>query len=190
MFDYPYDNEFLLRKQKSIRRKLLERKNVDYTEKRIAVLSGSTVNDICNVLEIFLLDSGIKPIFYQSEYNKYYEDAVFGNAELEAFQPEIILIFTSFVNLMNLPQLNDSEKVLAEKMSAEYNRYLQIWEKLQEKFSAVIIQNNFELPYKNLLGNLDAVQNYGTSKFVEILNLTRTRTIIFICTICTHFQLK
>lgn len=171
MFDYPYDNEFLLRKQKSIRRKLLERKNVEYIEKRIAVLGGSTVNDICNLLEIFLLDSGIKPIFYQSEYNKYYEDAVFGNAELDNFQPEIILIFTSFVNLMNLPQLNDSEKVLTEKMSAEYNRYLQILEKLHEKFSAVIIQNNFELPYKNLLGSLDAVQNYGTSKFVEILNL-------------------
>ena len=144
---------------------------MDYIEKRIAVLAGSTVNDVCNILEIFLLDSGIKPLFYQSEYNKYYEDAVFGNTELEAFQLEIVLIFTSFVNLVNLPNLNDSDSVVAEKFNAEYSRYLQMWEKLHEKFSAVIIQNNFELPYKNLLGSLDAVQSYGITNFVENLNL-------------------
>lgn len=160
-------NEMLLRKQKSLRRKLLARENVEYVEKRIAILGGSTTADIKNILEIFLLDSNIKPTFYESEYNKYFEDAVFGNNELDNFQPEIIIIFTSFVNILNLPKLNDS----SEKLESEYNRYLQMWEKLQAKFSAVIIQNNFELPYKNFLGNLDSVENFGASNFVEKLNL-------------------
>ena len=155
MLDYPYDNELLLRKQKSLRRKLLARENIDYIEKRIAILGGSTTADIKNILEIFLLDSGIKPIFYESEYNKFYEDAVFGNPELDEFKPEIILIFTSFVNIINLPSLNDSDSIISEKLNFEYERYLQMWEKLHEKFSAVIIQNNFELPYKNFLGNLE-----------------------------------
>ena len=171
MLDYPYDNELLLRKQKSLRRKLLARENIDYIEKRIAILGGSTTADIKNILEIFLLDSGIKPIFYESEYNKFYEDAVFGNPELDEFKPEIILIFTSFVNIINLPSLNDSDSIISEKLNFEYERYLQMWNKLHEKFSAVIIQNNFELPYKNFLGSLDVVENFGTSNFVEKLNL-------------------
>ena len=171
IFTYPYDNEFLLRKQKSLKRNLLARNDIEYIEKKIAILAGSTINDIKNVLEIFLLDSGIKPKFYESEYNKYYEDAIFGNAELEEFQPEIILIFTSFVNVVNLPTLNDSDSVVNNKLDAEYSRYLKMWEKLQEKFSAVIIQNNFDLPYKNFLGSLDAVENFGASNFVEKLNL-------------------
>ena len=171
MLDYPYDNELLLRKQKSLRRKLLARENIDYIEKRIAILGGSTTADIKNILEIFLLDSGIKPIFYESEYNKFYEDAVFGNPELDEFKPEIILIFTSFVNIINLPSLNDSDSIISEKLNFEYERYLQMWNKLHEKFSAVIIQNNFELPYKNFLGSLDVVENFGASNFVEKLNL-------------------
>lgn len=170
VFTYPYDNGLLLRKQKSLRRKLFERQNIEYTEKKIAVLGGSTTDIVVNLLEIFLLHEGIRPKFYKSEYNKYFEDAVFGNPELDEFKPEIILIFTSFINLINLPKLDDSDLVIGEKLESEYNNFLQMWKKLQEKFSAVIIQNNFDLPYKNFLGNLDAVENYGTSNFVEKLN--------------------
>lgn len=171
IFTYPYDNDFFLRKQKSLRRELLSRENISYIEKRIAILGGSTTEDVKNLLEIFLLHSGIKPKFYMSEYNKYFEDAVFGNSELDEFKPEIILVFTSFVNIINLPKLNEDKKVVQEKSEIEFSRYTQIWQKLQEKFSAVIIQNNFDLPFSNSLGNLDAVKNYGLSRFVEELNL-------------------
>ena len=170
IFTYPCDDEFFLRKQKSLRRELLARENFSYVEKKIAILGGSTVDDIKNILEIFLLHAGIKPTFYQSEYNKFYEDAVFGNAELDNFQPDVIIIFTSFVNLNNLPDITDNADSVQEKLIAEYNRYLQIWESLTKKFSAVIIQNNFDLPFSAALGNFDAAATYGTIPFVEELN--------------------
>ena len=110
IFTYPYDNDLLLRKQKSIKRELLAREDISYIPSRIAILGGSTVDDIKNVLEIFLLSSGIKPTFYQSEYNKFYEDAVFGNAELDAFQPEIVIVFTGVANITNWPIMADSQK--------------------------------------------------------------------------------
>ena len=170
IFTYPCDDEFFLRKQKSLRRELLARENFSYVEKKIAILGGSTVDDIKNILEIFLLHAGIKPTFYQSEYNKFYEDAVFGNAELDNFQPDVIIIFTSFVNLNNLPDITDNADSVQEKLIAEYNRYLQIWESLTKKFSAVVIQNNFDLPFSAALGNFDAAATYGTIPFVEELN--------------------
>ena len=167
IFTYPYDNEIFLRKQKSLRRELLARENISYIEKKIAILGGSTVDDIRNLLEIFLLYEGIKPTFYQSEYNKYFEDAVFGNDELDAFKPEIILVFTSFVNLINLPTIGDKNF----SADVEFNRYVQIWESLTEKYSAVIIQNNFDSPYIAPFGNLDNVENYGLNHFVAEMNL-------------------
>lgn len=167
IFTYPYDNEIFLRKQKSLRRELLARENISYIEKKIAILGGSTVDDIRNLLEIFLLYEGIKPTFYQSEYNKYFEDAVFGNDELDAFKPEIILVFTSFVNLINLPSIGDKNF----SADVEFNRYVQIWESLTEKYSAVIIQNNFDSPYIAPFGNLDNVENYGLAHFVAEMNL-------------------
>ena len=69
VLSYPFDNIFLLRKQKSLRRKLLDRENISYIDKKIAILGGTTTSDFKNLLEIFLLASGIRPSFYESEYN-------------------------------------------------------------------------------------------------------------------------
>ena len=119
VFTYPYNNDLLMRKQKSIRRQLLARNSISYVDKRVAILSGSTTDDVKNILELFLLYAGIKPVFYQSEYNKFYEDAVWGNPELDEFKPEIIIIFTSMVNILNVPQLGDSAETVQEKLQAE-----------------------------------------------------------------------
>lgn len=153
IFTYPYDNDLLLRKQKSIKRELLARKNISYTTSRIAILGGSTVDNIKNILELFLLESGILPTFYQSEYNKFYEDAVFGNAELDKFSPEIVIVFSSITNIVNWPKIIERKTV---------------WTSLKNRYNAVIIQNNFELPYEYKIGSLSSV--IGQGHFVAELN--------------------
>ena len=55
---YPLDIDMILRKKKSIKKELLNKKNL--VEKNIAILGGSTTSEIKNILELFLLDSGIK----------------------------------------------------------------------------------------------------------------------------------
>ena len=70
---WPIDPGVISRKRKKIRRQLSEdgRKR---TEVRIAILGGSTTNDIQDFAEIFLLNEGLEPSFYVSEYGKYWED--------------------------------------------------------------------------------------------------------------------
>lgn len=170
LFTYPYENDFFLRKQKSICRELSMRDNISYVDKRIALLGGSTTDTVKNILELFLLQAGIRPAFYESEYNKYYEDAVFGNPELDAFQPEIIIVFTSMVNIINKPKLGDSESQVKMLLDAEYARFATMWESLSERYHAVIIQNNMDLPYENSLGSFGAVVPYGMNRFIEVLN--------------------
>lgn len=168
-FTYPYDNELLLRKQKSIKRELLAR-DTSYVDKRIAILGGSTTADVRNMLEIFLLEAGIKPAFYESEYNKYYEDAVFPNPALEKFRPDVILVFTSMVNIVHMPLPTDTPTVVEEKIRREYERFHTVWEKLRTQYGAVIIQNNMEPSYEQSLGSLDAVLPAGANRFIAALN--------------------
>ena len=59
--EYPYDSDFILRKKKAIKRELLAREGIQYVEKKIAILGGSTTSDIKQILELFLLNYGIKP---------------------------------------------------------------------------------------------------------------------------------
>lgn len=167
---YPFDNEMLLRKQKSLKRTLLAREGVAYIDKRIAILGGSTTSIIKGQLELFLLASGVKPSFYESEYNRYYEDSVFPCSELESFRPEIIILFTSSVNLVNRPVLGDNEAAMREKLDAEMRRFETVWSALSSRYSAVIVQNNMEIPAESPLGNLEAVLPSGMHRFIGAIN--------------------
>ena len=75
MLKYPFNSDLVLRKSKSIKKDLLLKDN--FIEKNIVILGGSTTSEIKNILEFFLLNNGIKANFYESEYNKFYEDALF-----------------------------------------------------------------------------------------------------------------
>lgn len=166
---YPLDSDYIMEKQRYIRRKIID-KDKDYFEKRIAILGGSTTHDIKAVLELFLLSEGIRPIFYESEYNRYYEESVFNNLELNVFKPDIIIVYTSFVNINRQPQVNDSQEAIEELLLEEFNKYKTVWNNLHEKYSAIVIQNNFELPYSRPLGNCEVSSYMGVVKFVNDLN--------------------
>lgn len=76
----PFDSAWILKNRRKIKKALLA-DGTPRMEKKIAVLGGSTTNDIVSMLELFLLDNGIQPSFYQSEYARYWQDAMFENPE-------------------------------------------------------------------------------------------------------------
>ena len=166
--EYPFETQYLMRKRKAIRRQLLE--NDKLIEKRIAVLGGSTTHDIKDMLELFLLNYGIKPVFFESEYNQYWQDAMFGNPELESLKPDVIFIHTSACNIINWPSVSMSRDEVSALLDSEYNKYISMWQHLADKYHCVIIQNNFEYPYYRLLGNKDASDYRGRVNFVNRLN--------------------
>ena len=165
--EYPLDIDKILRKKKSIKKELLNKKNL--AEKNIAILGGSTTSEIINILELFLLDSGIKPNFYESEYNKYYEDALFGNDVLDKFNPDIVYIHTTNQNIIKYPELNNNVDEIFTLINNEIERYKSIWSSLS-KYNCPIIQNNFDYTVNRSLGNLDFYDIHGKTYFINQLN--------------------
>jgi len=170
ILSYPFDANYILSKKKKIKRALLD-ENKTFIEKRIAILGGSTTNNIKLILELFLLNYGIKPEFYESEYNMYYEDAMFPNEELEKFSPDVIYIHTTNRNITQYPQLTDSEETINQLISYEKQKFFGIWDCLKNKYHCPIIQNNFEMPFYRLMGNKDASDIHGAVNFITRLNL-------------------
>ena len=128
--EYPLDVAKILRKKKLIKKELLL--NDNFIDKNIALLSGSTTAEIKNILELFLLKNGIKPKFYESEYNKYYEDALFGNDELDKFNPDIIYLHTTNKNIIKYPGPKDSSEDVDLLLSSEIQKYKSIWSSLSK----------------------------------------------------------
>src|SRR5579871_5755608 len=85
--------ENLLMQRRSLRRQLSARENLQPI--RIAVLSGSTTNELVNLLELWLLESGFSPLFYQTEYGRFHEEAVYEPQAIIDFQPDIVYVHTS-----------------------------------------------------------------------------------------------
>ena len=164
---YPFDPNYILENKRKLKKQLLEDSN-SFVEKKIAILGGSTTSAIRQMMELFLLNNGIKPSFYESEYNKFYEDAMFDNEELKNFAPDIIYICTTNRNITKYPDLNSDVDAL---LNNEFEKYNGIWKSLKEKYNCPVIQNNFELPYYRLMGNKDASDIHGKVNFISRLNM-------------------
>lgn len=167
--EYPFDSQYIMRKKKSLRRQLLTR--TDLIEKKIAILGGSTTDEIQDMLELFLLNYGIKPTFYSSEYAQYWQDAMFENEELKALKPDLIFIHTSNRNITSFPELTDSAEEIDELLLQQYEHFSVMWDKLTGDYHCPIIQNNFEYPFYRLLGNQDTCNIHGRVNFITRLNM-------------------
>jgi FkbH-like protein len=169
--NYPFDGKYIRKNRKRLKREFLS-DGTPRIKKKIAVLCGSTADDVVAALELFLLDSGIEPVFYVSEYNKFYEDAVFGSPELDAFSPDIIYIHTTSRNISLLPDNPSlSPEQTEQLLDDEFNHFKQIWISVMQKYSCPVIQNNFELPLCRITGNYDGWGYSGKSAFINNLNV-------------------
>lgn len=178
--EYPFDAGYLLKKSKRIKRTLLEQTAADGTpvtflKKRIAVLGGSTTHDIIRMLELFLLNYGIEPEFYESEYAQYWQDAMFDNEELVQFHPDLIYIHTTGRNITFFPDMEDSLQGIEDKLEAQMNHFRVMWEKLENTYHCPVIQNNFEFPFYRILGNRDGYDPHGKTAFIQRLNMEFAR---------------
>ena len=170
---YPFDCDLILSKKRSLKKQLL--KEISETgkktlKKKIAILGGSTTNDIKNCLELFLLNEGIEPEFYESEYNQYYQDIMFPNEELEAFMPDLIYVHTSNRNISQWPKVSDSVEIIEQKLEMSYQHFEGLWKKMENTYRCPVIQNNMEFPFYRMLGNKDASDYHGKVNFVGRLN--------------------
>ena len=158
----------ILRKRQAIKRELLKQTNL--VPVRIAILGGSTTTEIKGMLEVFLLAQGIEPVFYESGYNRYFEDVLFENPELWNFKPNLVFIHTTWHNISEFPALLESEAEVEARIRPELAKFESLWEKIHKDLGAVIIQNNFDLPVLRSMGNLEASENFGSVNFVMRLN--------------------
>lgn len=168
---FPFDSRAILRNKRELKKALLN-DGTARIKKNIAVLGGSTADHVVSMLRLFLLNNGIEPHFYKSEYNKFYEDAVFGSPELEAFKPDIVFIHTTSRNLSLMPERVNTTAEEAERLLDEqFAVFSQVWQGIDQRFGCPIVQNNFELPLFRRTGNFDCYSPSGQAAFINRMNV-------------------
>ena len=167
MLGYPFDADNIMQNKRALKKQLMAQQNL--LEKRVALFSGTTIGEIKNILELFLLDNGIKPVFYEGDYGRYFEEIVFDSGEIAAFKPDVIYINTSIHNLENLPYAGEDAGSVDNKLAAAMEKQKTLWD-AASKLGCPIIQNNYEYPRIRVMGSYEAVAPSGKVRFINRLN--------------------
>jgi FkbH-like protein len=165
----PFDVAQISAKRKQIRRLLLSR--VATVPLRVAVLGGSTTSELVAILDLFLLREGFEAVFYESEYGRFYEEAVVDNQRLKEFKPDVTIVHTTSRNILHFPEAAEDKTGVQEKLALECTRFAAIWDALLNEIGCVVVQNNFDPPPYRILGSSDAVAEFGRTNFINRLNL-------------------
>lgn len=135
------------------------------------MLGGSTTSELVNFLELLLMSNGFHPSFYQSEYGRFYEDAVQDPQALIDFAPDFVYIYTSYRDLRHIPAAGCTEAQFNESVASELGTFLEIWNSLESNIGCQVIQNNFEAAPYAVLGNMDAFAHGGLSRYLMQMNV-------------------
>jgi FkbH-like protein len=165
----------ILTRRRALRRELAARPGL--RPLRVAILAGSTTSELVDLLELYLLESGFAPEFYQGGFDRYYEEAVHDASALQAFRPDIVYMHTSVHNIRQFATMDATEEAFAGSIADEFGRFKTMWASLDSLLGCLIIQNNFEFPPLALLGNLDACASGGRTRFVMELNREFARAL-------------
>ena len=179
---HPLDAQLILRKKNTIKRHLAERDGL--RPLKVAMLGGSTTSELLALLECFLLDYGFAAEFYESEYNQFYQDALFNLDALRAFAPDIVVVHTSSRNVLHWPSPGVTEDDVNALLGSELQRFDAVWDALSA-LECPVIQNNFDHLGERVLGNMDGYALAGASHYLARLNLAfaeaaRRRTALYI----------
>lgn len=185
--EHPFDGKYIIGKKRKLRKQFKNDK-VKRIQKKIAILGGSTTNDIKLCIELFLMNYGIEPEFYESEYNQYYQDAMFPSKKFILFQPDLIYIYTTNRNITTYPAMLQTAEEIDQLIITEISKFTAMWDNLFHVFHCPIIQNNFEKPMYRLLGNKEASDIHGKVNFINRLNqkfyqYAQTHENFYICDI-------
>ncbi|MBL8956628.1 MAG: hypothetical protein JNK82_37985, partial [Myxococcaceae bacterium] len=165
---YPLDVPLVLRKHKSLKAEL--EAHGPFIEKKIAILGGSTTAQLRSALELFLLAAGIRPTFFESEYNRFYEDGAVDTGPLDAFAPDVVVVHTTHHNVTRWPPARAKPEDVDALLAAELGRFETLWQKLLARGQCIVVQNNFDPVPLESLGHLGSSAPYGHVRFVERLN--------------------
>ena len=168
ILEYPFNAADILQNKRRIKKELIQKS--DLLSKKIAILSGSTIGDIKNITELFLLDYGIAPQFHEGDYGLFYENALFDDGSLADFNPDFIYIHTTRKNLKFTPKLSQSIEEINSGLEMEFSHFQAVYN-AAISFGCPVIINNFELPPTRVMGNRDGYDPHGEVNYINKLNI-------------------
>lgn len=155
---------------------------------KIAVLSGSTIEGLKEVLFMKCYELGIHSEIFIGGYNQYNQEILDEKSRLYAFKPDLVILSIDTRLLLGDAYFNYyqlSQKEIGKLQEHILQQLESLANKLTQHLHCKVVLHNLQVPTRSPLGILDNKQGLGLIEFVAKLNLEiskqfRENTQVFI----------
>jgi len=153
-------------------RKFLPLGNAQSSSKphRIAILGGPTTIQLRQLIEVFLAAEGLAAEIYEAEYGLFRQEILTPGSGLDAFGPQVAFLATGVRDVSQFPDLYADEQAVAQLAGEEIAGWRHLWQTVNMRWNATIVQNNFEIPPGGVLGHFAVRHPAARENYVERLN--------------------
>lgn len=130
---------------------------------RLAVLGGPTTKQLTELLKIFLAGADVPVEIHEGEYGIFRQEILAPGPALDQFQPKIVFLATGANDTGRRPSIPDTSEEALRLAEEEYSAWSQLWQRANERWGAVVIQNTFEITPWSAMGHY-ALRHAGSSE--------------------------
>lgn len=117
---------------------------------RVAILGSYTTTQFKQLLAVAAIKFGVQVEIYESHYGQYQQDIIDPGSELYAFKPSVVIMVVHGGELRLPAYADDHEKAV----EAEAARWTRLWQTVQQRSGARVIQHNFAIDADLPMGHL------------------------------------
>jgi predicted enzyme involved in methoxymalonyl-ACP biosynthesis len=137
---------------------------------RLAILGGPTTVQLRRLIEVFLAGEGIAAEIYECDYGLYRHEILAPGSELDLFQPTVVFLAVGARDVNRLPAIDADQETAAQLADEEVSGWAHLWETINSKWNAIVIQNNFEISPGTVLGHYALRHPGAREHYLERLN--------------------
>jgi FkbH-like protein len=141
---------------------------------KVGILSSFTVEPLVVYLDVKIRLAGLYPEIYVSPFNQYPQEILDKNSKLYAFNPDVIVIAIQAESLLSNEFLSNfiqvPEERKKEKKEEVVNHVKNLISVLTSRTNALVLMNNFIVPWFSPLGILDNKVEIGLKEFFQELD--------------------
>lgn len=140
---------------------------------RVFILRSYTAEAIQPILQLRLICEGYNPVFYWGDFNQFSQEILHESSNLYICNPDLILWMIRIEDL--LPDFISSygefsELIWKEKFEKLNEQFVALIDTLNQKTSAQILLQNFDMPSAPYWGIYDVQKSVNQKRFVQEFN--------------------
>jgi FkbH-like protein len=154
-----------------VMRRVAQKAKTHDRKTKIAMLGSFTTHQLVTLLELYLQSGRVEAEIYEADYGVFRQEIIDPSSELYRFQPDFIVVATTWRDLGHRPDPADDRAIIAQKVEAELADWALLWKTAHDRLGCQIIQNNFDAPAWRVLGNHESRHPSGFGRYVSLVNM-------------------